>query len=204
MRCSTTQPHIQMSGFNFTIYFTGNDDPRDESIVIGEDERPVFFEFETGLIPPAQTRTTIYSDRHPVAAFDWGADGTSLGVVTIGDREFPMALLVMSSPVPRYYPADHPTFFRDSAHRFHFLSSARRFQAANGGFYDWRRVSRNPNSYELYAAPNTQPIAVYHQFSQVTPIGPTHGTLEYNFTEWLFLLEALLALNINRWLDWND
>ncbi|KIJ04885.1 hypothetical protein PAXINDRAFT_21828 [Paxillus involutus ATCC 200175] len=122
-----------MSAFNFTIYFTGNDDPRDGGIVIGEDERPVYFEFETELIPPAQTRTTvgvqhIYSDRHPVAAFDWGADGTSLGVVTIGDREFPMALLVMSSPVP----------------------NARRFQAANGGFYDWRRVSRNPISYEVF------------------------------------------------------
>ncbi|KIJ16741.1 hypothetical protein PAXINDRAFT_74392, partial [Paxillus involutus ATCC 200175] len=150
-------------------------------IVIGEDERPVYFEFETEFDspPPRRVLRWIYSDRHPVAAFDWGADGTSLGVVTIGDREFPMALLVMSSPVP----------------------NARRFQAANGGFYDWRRVSRNPISYELYATPNTQPIAVYHQFSQATPIGPTHGTLEYNFTEWLFLLEALLALNINRWLD---
>ncbi|KIK97404.1 hypothetical protein PAXRUDRAFT_226903 [Paxillus rubicundulus Ve08.2h10] len=184
MNCSTstTQLHTQMAAFNFTIYFTGNDDPRDGGIVIGEDERPVYFEFETELIPPSQTRTTIYSDRQPVAAFDWGADGNSLGVVTIGDREFPMLLLVMSSPV----------------------LSARRFQAAGGGFYDWRRVSRNPNSYELYAAPNTQPIAVYHQFSQATPIGPSHGTLEYNFTDCLFLLEALLALNINRWIDWND
>lgn len=51
--------------------------------------------------------------------------------------------------------------------------------------------------------PNTPPIAVYRKFSQATPIGPSHGTLEYNFTDGLFLLQALLALNLNRWLDWN-
>ncbi|KAF9218305.1 hypothetical protein BS17DRAFT_106945 [Gyrodon lividus] len=169
-----------MSCFNFKVFFTGKDDPLDGCIVIGDDEKPVFFEFETDFIAPS--RTTICSNQSPVAAFDWDGDGTVLGMATVGDRHFPMADLVKPGPVP----------------------NARRFQAADGRFYDWRRSCRDPKSYELYAAPNTPPIAVYHQFPQATPIGPAHGTLEYDFTDWLFLLEALLALNINRWLDWND
>jgi hypothetical protein len=65
-----------------------------------------------------------------------------------------------------------------------------------GVFIPHRRV-------QLYAGPNTPPIAAYRHFPQATPIGPSHGTLEYNFTDGLFLLEVLLALNLNRWLDWN-
>ncbi|OJA13723.1 hypothetical protein AZE42_02946 [Rhizopogon vesiculosus] len=77
----------------FEIYFTGRDDPRD-CIIIGEDMQPVFFEFETQCLSPSTVRTTISSNRNPVAAFDWGANGASLGVATIGNREIPMAQLV--------------------------------------------------------------------------------------------------------------
>ena len=56
---------------------------------------------------------------------------------------------------------------------------------------------------QLHAGPSTPPIAVYRQFRQATPIGPSHGTLKYDFTDGLFLLEVLLTLNLNRWLDWN-
>ncbi|KAH0827011.1 hypothetical protein J3R83DRAFT_4680 [Lanmaoa asiatica] len=171
-----------MSRFEFEIFFTGRDDPRDGCMIIGEDTRPVFFEFETALLPSSTTRTTIFSDRNPVAAFDWDGDGNSLGVATIGDRVFPMEHLVLPGSSP----------------------NARRFQAADGRFYEWRRSYRDPRYYELYAGPNTPPIAVYRQFPQATLIGPTHGTLEYNFTDGLFLLEILLALNLNRWLDWNS
>ncbi|KAN0076884.1 hypothetical protein V8E55_010739 [Tylopilus felleus] len=170
-----------MSSFTFKIYFTGRDDPRDGCIVIGEDERPVFFEFDTTSVATSATRTTIYSDQHPVAAFDWDANGDTLGVATLGEREFPMEHLVL--------PGSSPT--------------ARRFQAADGRFYEWRRSYPDPKSYELYPGPNTSPIAVYRHFPQASPIGPTHGTLEYNFTDGLFLLQMLLALNLNRWLDWN-
>lgn len=110
-----------MSGFSFEIYFTGRDDPRDGCIVIGEDEKPVFFEFETASLSPCSTRTTvrvgpkviqyvmltagprfqICSDRRPVAAFDWDANGDSLGVVAIGDREFPMENLVLPGSSPK-------------------------------------------------------------------------------------------------------
>ncbi|KAF8121917.1 hypothetical protein EV363DRAFT_1405295 [Boletus edulis] len=170
-----------MYSFNFEIYFTGRDDPRDGCIVIGEDEKPVFFEFETAMLSSRAARTTISSDRHPVAALDWDAHGDGLGVATVGDREFPMENLVL--------PGSSPT--------------ARRFQAADGRFYEWRRCYRDPKSYELFAGPNTPPIAVYRHFPQATPIGPSHGTLKYNFTDGLFLLEVLLSLNLNRWLDWN-
>jgi hypothetical protein len=44
-------------------------------------------------------------------------------------------------------------------------------------------------------------IAFFQRFSQQTPIGPSHATLEYYFSHDLLLLEALLALNLNRWLD---
>lgn len=56
---------------------------------------------------------------------------------------------------------------------------------------------------QLYAGPDTPPIAAYRRFPQATPIGPSHGTLEYSFTDGLFLLQVLLTLNLNRWLDWN-
>lgn len=48
-----------MSSFEFEIFFTGRDDPRDGCIVIGEDTKPVFFEFETAMVPPCSTRTTV-------------------------------------------------------------------------------------------------------------------------------------------------
>jgi len=167
--------------FKFKLYFTGRDDPRDASIVIGEDTTPIFFEFETAVVAPCLTRTTVSSNRRPVAAFDWDADGNRLGVVTVGDRECPMEHLVLPGSSP----------------------NARRFQAADGRFYEWRRRYRTSESYELYVGPNTPPIAVYCRYAQATPIGPSHGTLEYSFTDELFLLEALLALNLNRWLDWD-
>ncbi|OAX39193.1 hypothetical protein K503DRAFT_104550 [Rhizopogon vinicolor AM-OR11-026] len=161
----------------FEIYFTGRDDPRD-CIIIGEDMQPVFFEFETQCLSPSTVRTTISSNRNPVAAFDWGANGASLGVATIGNREIPMAQLVQpGSP------------------------GARRFTSADGNLYEWRRCHSDPRSYELFAAPNMK-IAFFRWFSQQTPIGPSHGTLEYSFSHDLLLLEALLALNLNRWLDW--
>ncbi|KAG0705016.1 hypothetical protein DFH29DRAFT_908421 [Suillus ampliporus] len=166
-----------MANPSFEIYFTGRDDPRDGCIVIGEDTKPVFFEFETQYLSPSAARTTISSNRNPVAAFDW-LDG-GLGVATIGDREIPMAHLVQQGSSP----------------------AARRFPSADGHQYEWRKCQNDPGSYELFAGPNTS-IAIFQRISQATPIGPSHGTLQYNFSHDLLLLEALLALNLNRWLDW--
>lgn len=44
---------------SFEIYFTGRDDPRNGCIVIGEDTKPVFFEFETQYLSPSSARTTV-------------------------------------------------------------------------------------------------------------------------------------------------
>lgn len=43
----------------------------------------------------------ISSNRRPVAAFDWDTNGDQLGVVTIGDREFPMEHLVLPGSCPK-------------------------------------------------------------------------------------------------------
>lgn len=55
------QPPLTMSSFNFQfqLCFTGRDDPRDECMVMGEDAKPVFFEFETAMLSPFTTRTTV-------------------------------------------------------------------------------------------------------------------------------------------------
>lgn len=118
-----------MSRFDFEVIFTGRDDPRDGCIIIGEDERPVFFEFDSALLSPPLMRTTvrcvssgvpeprrnreghrwanasfffqICSDGAPVAAFDWGASGDSFGVATIGDREILMEHLVLPGSCPK-------------------------------------------------------------------------------------------------------
>lgn len=162
---------------SFEIYFTGRDDPRNGCIVIGEDTKPVFFEFETQYLSPSSARTTISSNRSPVAALDWLNGG--LGVATIGDREIPMAHLVQQGS----------------------STSARRFPSADGRQYEWRKCHADPRSYELFSGPNTR-IAKFQKLSQATPIGPSHGTLQYSFSHDLLLLEALIALNLNRWLDW--
>ncbi|KAG2349602.1 hypothetical protein BDR05DRAFT_1055243 [Suillus weaverae] len=109
---------------SFEIYFTGRDDPRNGCIVIGEDTKPVFFEFETQYLSPSSARTTISSNRSPVAALDWLNGG--LGVATIGDREIPMAHLVQQGS----------------------STSARRFPSADGRQYEWRKCHADPRSYE--------------------------------------------------------
>ncbi|KAG2157399.1 hypothetical protein DEU56DRAFT_764440 [Suillus clintonianus] len=162
---------------SFEIYFTGRDDPRDGCIVIGEDTKPVFFEFETQYMSPSTARTTISSNRNPVAALDWLNGG--LGVATIGNREIPMSHMVQQGS----------------------SSSARRFPSADGHQYEWRKCHNDPRSYELFSAHSGR-IAKFQKHSQATPIGPSHGTLQYSFSHDLLLLEALLALNLNRWLDW--
>lgn len=44
-------------------------------------------------------------------------------------------------------------------------------------------------------------IAVFRLCAQATAIGPSHGLLQYTFTQEVLLMEALVALCINRWID---
>ncbi|KAL4068079.1 hypothetical protein J3A83DRAFT_4189694 [Scleroderma citrinum] len=164
-----------MSAFPYVVFFTGVNNPRDGCIVIGQDEKPVFFEFETN----SSMCTTIFSDRHPVAALHWGIS-PGLGQANINGREVPIDDLVMPGST----------------------MNARRFVSANGRTFEWRRSYQDPASYELLAGPDTQ-IASFRMFTHSTPVGLSHATLEYNFTDSVFLLEALVTLSVNRCLDLN-
>ena len=116
--------------------------------------------------------------RSPVATFEWSMGGTELGLATIYGRSLPMTQLVMPTTQP----------------------NARMFTAVDGRIYSWRRMQQDPNSYELIAAPGHQ-IGIFRRFDQETPVGPSWGTFQYIFTDPMLLLESLMALNLNRWLD---
>jgi len=166
-----------MAASTYELFFTGRDDPRDGCVVIGRDVKPVFLEFETSDNPTI--RTTIQRNEQVVAAFDW-TPGNHLGRCRIGAREIPMAQLVLPGSAP----------------------NARMFLSSDGRRFEWRRrLHDDPNSYDLFTAPNTR-IAIFRRFAQLTPVGPSHGVLQYAFSHDLLLLEALLALCFNRWIDW--
>lgn len=44
-------------------------------------------------------------------------------------------------------------------------------------------------------------IAVFRRYAQVTVVGPSHAMLQYTFDSWDLLVDALLALCVNRWID---
>ncbi|KAL5533027.1 hypothetical protein ACEPAF_4803 [Sanghuangporus sanghuang] len=76
----------------------------------------------------------------------------------------------------------------------------------NGAKFEWRRLREDQLNYDLYHAPQNQNgpgvrIASFRTVDQATPLGPAHGFLQYNFVQPALLLEALLALSLNRWLD---
>jgi len=58
------------------------------------------------------------------------------------------------------------------------------------------------NPLQLYAG-SDKPIAVFRRFSQPQPtaIGPAHGHFQYSFTRDNLLVESLVALCVNRWID---
>lgn len=72
---------------------------------------------------------------------------------------------------------------------------------SDGARFEWRRCYDDHDSYDLYAAPNKH-IAAFRRYAQATPVGPSHGVLHYTFSHDILLLEALLALCLNRWIDW--
>jgi len=138
----------------------------------------VYLVFETSDIPT--TRTSIYRNHQElVALFDW-MPGNQFGRAVIGSRQIPMNHLVMHGTTP----------------------NSRMFLTAEGKRYEWRRLPQDPSSYELYFLTTHTRIAVFRRIAQMTPIGPSHGMLRYTFNHDILLLESLLALCLNRCLDW--
>ncbi|KXN82571.1 hypothetical protein AN958_02422 [Leucoagaricus sp. SymC.cos] len=165
----------------YQLFFTGRDDPR-SCILIGEDTRPVYLTFETQEnTGSSNSSLQIYRDTRDLCArLEWGTGGY-LGNAVIGNRQFPMAQLVL--PGSMNY-------------------SARRFASSDGGQFEWRRMREDTTTYDLYMAPNVR-IALFRKYSQLTAIGPSHGLIQYTFSNDELLIEALLSLLLNRWIDMN-
>jgi len=163
----------------YDLFFTGRDDPR-SCVIIGEDTKPVYFCFETSernLMP--NIRTMVYRNNKEVCAkLEW-SPGNHLGGATIGSRQLPMSQLVIPSSTS---------------------NNARIFISADGKRFEWRRCRENPSSYDLFAAQNIR-IAAFRRLTQSTAIGPSHALLQYTFNHDPLLIEALIALCVNRWID---
>jgi len=164
------------------LYFFGEgqiqNNPRQVSIMGYEGDRPVFIQFMT-LASQTSTQTRVYRDQTETAIFDWTA-GTHLGLLTVGQRQVHMGQLVKPrSPV------------------------ARRFNSPVDGLpFEWRRTQSH--DYELFS-PGDRRIATYTRISYQTKWGVCHGLFRYTFkNQDVLLLEALLALALNRWIDQNQ
>jgi len=116
-----------------------------------------------------------------VAWLDW-AHGNHLGFVTIANRQQSVSMthFVMHGSTP----------------------NSRVFLSSNGRQYEWRRCDDDPNSYDLCLRTNMARIATYRRYDQATPVGPSYAFMSYLFDNDPLLLEALVALCINRWIDW--
>jgi len=162
----------------YDLFFTGRDDPR-SCVIIGEDVKPVFLCFETER-QMDNMRTMVHrNNKDLVAYFEW-SPGNHLGSAIIGTRRMPMSHFVQ----PGSY------------------NNARSFLSANGNRFEWRRCPDSPTSYDLYSGPAVR-IAAFRRYSQEiqTAVGPSHAILQYTFTQELLLVEALLALCVNRCID---
>lgn len=150
-------------------------------MLIGEDTKPVYLSFDTQESNLNQLiRTNVYKNTRDLCAkLDWGTGGF-LGTATIGNRQFPMAHLVTPGTAEK----------------------ARGFTSVDGKQFEWRRIREDTTAYDLYMAPNIR-IALFRKYNQSTAIGPSHGLIQYTFSNDVLLIEALLALLLNRWIDMN-
>jgi len=161
----------------YFLHFTGLDGIRDLR-AIGESTKPLFVEFDTGPSHDSPgNRTEIKMNRTFVATFDWHI-GDNLGLASIGGRQMLMSHLV-----------------------YNLNTNNRMFVSADGTRYEWRRLyPEDPTAYDLYLIPHT-PIARFRREYEDTPVGPSYAYLQFCFDSDRLLLEALLALCINRWVD---
>jgi len=164
------------------LYFFGEgqmqNNPRHVSIIGYENDLPLFIQFCTTL-NQTSTQTRVYRDQREVALFEWTV-GTHLGSLTISHRHLHMGSLIRPRGLNiRVFnsPVDNLPF-------------------------EWRRTPTC--DYELYS-PGNRRIATYSRITLQTKWGACHGLLRYTFkNQESLLLEALLALSLNRWIDMNS
>jgi len=163
----------------FDLYFVGrSNDPRNVQVIGFEGSNPILYSFET-ISVTSQTRTTItQGSGDMVALFDW-TNGTHLGLCSLArNRKFAMAFLVDTGST---------SFSRSFRHK--------------SSVYEWRRIASD--AYDLYSADNTR-LALFRSKRQGTPVGDSHGYMQYSFhSHESLLLDSLLALCVNRWIDKN-
>ncbi|THU90682.1 hypothetical protein K435DRAFT_672549 [Dendrothele bispora CBS 962.96] len=164
----------------YDLFFTGREDPR-SCTIIGEDTKPVFFSFETlerGMMFNTRTNVMLYSEKL-VATLDW-SPGDHMGSFCIGSSRMSMSQLVLPGSVP-------------NARGF--------FSSVDGRRFEWRKSHGGPASYDLFLLPNNVQVAAYRRYISSTTVGPSHGLLQYKFSNDLLLLESLLSLCLVRWID---
>jgi len=161
----------------FDLYFVGQiNDPRNMQVIGYEGSNPILYSFDT-VTYGTQTRTSICRGAGEMLAyFDW-TNTTHMGLCVIGaHQKFAMALLVGTGST----------------------SFSRRFRHKNS-YFEWRRISND--SYDLFSADNVR-LALFRSKLQSTPVGEAYGYMQYGFqAQDGLLLEALLALCVNRWID---
>ncbi|KAF9452259.1 hypothetical protein P691DRAFT_661400, partial [Macrolepiota fuliginosa MF-IS2] len=162
----------------YQLFFTGRDDPRC-CMLIGEDTKPVYLSFETN--PNQSLRTLVYRNNKDLCAqLEWGT-GPYLGNAAVGPRQLPMSQLVLPGSA----------------------DNARKFFSSDGKEFEWRRIREDTMAYDLFMAPNVR-IALFRKYNQLTAIGPSHGLIQYTFSNDNLLIEALVSLLLNRWIDMNQ
>ncbi|EMD34454.1 hypothetical protein CERSUDRAFT_158940 [Gelatoporia subvermispora B] len=123
-------------------------------------------------------RKVYRNDTEPVAYLDW-ANGDGLGMATIRDKkDTPMSWLIMRGA----------------------SQNARMFISYDNRSYEWRRLPDVSQAYDLYLVPDHR-VATFRRVNQQTPVGPSYALMEYVIDNEALLLESLVALCINRWVD---
>ncbi|KAI0747643.1 hypothetical protein C8Q80DRAFT_1315892 [Daedaleopsis nitida] len=168
------------------LFFSGHGDPRHKCVAIGfHNNTPVVYKLETVDLPQGTRTTMTFNEQTPVAHLDW-AMGVHLGAVIRGSDRTPMADFVSRGST----------------------NTARRFKTSANGReqFEWRRLgSQHPYAYELISITpeTTARIATYDPTPREVPkMGRAYAYLKFTFHEDVLLRDALVALCLNRWIDW--
>ncbi|KAI1788494.1 hypothetical protein LXA43DRAFT_640871 [Ganoderma leucocontextum] len=187
-RCCSRLAMSSDEGTVNELFFTGPGDPRHKCVAIGyHNAAPIVYKFETIDLPQGTRTTVTFNERTIVAYLDW-AMSNHLGSVVQGTERIPMADFVSRGSI-------------DTAREFKTTANMNAREA-----FEWRRLgNRQPHAYELLSiTPEaTARIATYDPTPKEVPkMGRAYAYLRYTFREDTLLRDSLLALCLNRWIDW--